>query len=83
MDVFIHIKGNNPVRIAWMCQFLPRIGEHLFIDDFYPDADVLEDTLVVQDIQWHTVDMEICASIFLGYDPIESDERDIKSVNLN
>lgn len=83
MDVYIHIKGNNPVRIAWMCPHIPRIGEHLFIHDFCPAADVLEDVFVVQDIQWHVIDGEICASLFMGYDPIESDERDIKSMNLN
>ena len=65
MDIYIYIKANNPIRIAWMCPFLPRIGEHLFIDDFYPDADILKDTLVVQDIQWHILNDEICAFLFM------------------
>ena len=71
------------MRIAWICPFLPRIGEHLYIADFYPNSDILEDILIVQDIQWHIVNDEICASIFMGYDPIENDDRDIKSINLN
>lgn len=83
MDVYIHIKGNNPIRVAWMCPFLPRIGEHLFINDFYPEADVLEDILIVQDIHWHIVGDEMCASLFMGYDPIQDDDRDIKSMKLN
>ncbi|MEI7486718.1 MAG: hypothetical protein WCJ72_04815 [Chryseobacterium sp.] len=83
MDIYIHIKGNNPIRIAWTCSFLPRIGEHLFINDFCSDAIVLEDTLIVEDIQWHNIEKEICASLFMGYDPIENDDRDLKSVNLN
>jgi len=83
MNVFIHVKGNNPIRIAWPVSCLPRIGEHLFIYDFYPDVKVLEDTLVVQDIQWHVVNGETCTSLFLGYDPIEDDQRDIKSMKLN
>ncbi|MEI7489375.1 MAG: hypothetical protein WCJ72_18560 [Chryseobacterium sp.] len=62
---------------------MPRIGEHLYIHDFYPAADVLEDTLVVQDIQWHIVGDEMCASLFMGYDPIQDDDRDIKSMKLN
>jgi hypothetical protein len=83
MDIYIHIKGNGPVRLAWMCPFLPRIGEHLFIDDFCPDADTLKDTLVVEDIQWHILNKEICASIFLGDDSIEADEREINLKHLN
>lgn len=83
MDIYIHIKGNAPKRIAWECPFLPRIGEHLFIPDFYPNANILEDTLIVEDIQWHVLNNDICASLFMGYDPIESDDRDIRSMNLN
>lgn len=83
MDIYVHIKGNSPIRIAWPVPYLPRIGEHLFIPDFFPDADTLEDTLVVQDVQWHIVGQEICASLFMGYDPIQDDDRDIKSMKLN
>lgn len=83
MDVYIHIKGNNPIRIAWPAPFIPRIGEHLYIEDFCPDIYVLEDILIVQDIQWHIVGDEICASLFMGYDSIENNDRNVKYINLN
>jgi hypothetical protein len=58
--------------VNWNYPFLPRIGEKLFVADFFPHEELkeLEDYLVVTDVIWHrenTESKELCISLLLDY----------------
>lgn len=84
MTVFICVLGAETKRLEWNLPFLPRIGEHLYIEDFVPDIDsvkVHDDVLKVVDIQWIKLDGEICATLFLECD--DSETPNVKPFRLN
>ncbi|WP_146896931.1 hypothetical protein [Chryseobacterium lathyri] len=58
--------------VNWNYPFLPRIGEKLFTEDFFPHEELkeLKDYLVVTDVIWHrenTESKELCISLLLDY----------------